>query len=299
MDTSTSSFYVTGGTLRHDARSYVERQADRDLLAALQVGEYCYVLNARQMGKSSLCVRAIDRLREEGARTVFLDLTKFGGRNLTAEQWYAALLAEVGRELGLRAECLQYWKEHPELPPVQRLFGAIQEVALPAAERSLVVFVDEIDVTRSLPFSTDEFFAAIRQCYVGRATDSDLGRLTVCLLGTATPAELIEDTRVSPFNIGRRIEVRDFTPKEAAPLAAGLGPGGTALLARVLYWTGGHPYLTQRLCRALAEAHPTAEASAPSESSPCLRVSSRGPDSPSVRGRGAGGQASSSGSVDP
>src|SRR5207249_3441047 len=25
------------------------------------------------------------------------------------------------------------------------------------------------------------------------------------------------------------------------------------LLARVLYWTGGHPYLTQRLCRAVAE----------------------------------------------
>jgi hypothetical protein len=62
------------------------------------------------MGKSSLCVRTMGRLREEGIRTAFLDLTKFGGRNLTAEQWYAALLAELGRELGLRAECLQYWK---------------------------------------------------------------------------------------------------------------------------------------------------------------------------------------------
>src|SRR2546422_944245 len=70
-----------------------------------------------------------------GVRTAFLDLTKFGGRNLTAEQWYAALLAEVGRELGLRAECLTYWKEHPELPPVQRLFGAISEVALQGGVR--------------------------------------------------------------------------------------------------------------------------------------------------------------------
>jgi hypothetical protein len=26
------------------------------------------------------------------------------------------------------------------------------------------------------------------------------------------------------------------------------------LLERILYWTGGHPYLTQRLCRAVAEA---------------------------------------------
>src|SRR6185369_14587890 len=139
------------------------------------------------------------------------------------------------------------------LPPLQRLFGAISEVALadpgvqafgrsgvqdePAgasqglnartperlnAPPRLVVFVDEIDVTRSLPFSTDEFFAAIRQCYVGRATEPALQGVTFCLLGTATPAELIEDTRVSPFNIGRRVEVRDFTAEEAAPLTRGL-----------------------------------------------------------------------------
>jgi hypothetical protein len=49
-----STFYVTGGTLRHDAPSYVERQADKDLLDGLLKGEFCYVLTSRQMGKSSL-----------------------------------------------------------------------------------------------------------------------------------------------------------------------------------------------------------------------------------------------------
>ena len=56
-------FYVTGGTLPPDASSYVERQADRDLLASLRAGEYCYVLNTRQMGKSSLMIRTASRLR--------------------------------------------------------------------------------------------------------------------------------------------------------------------------------------------------------------------------------------------
>ena len=267
-DTLTStqnSFYITGGTLPLEASSYVTRQADTDLYQSLLAGEYCYVLNSRQMGKSSLCVRTISRLQQAGVQTAFVDLTKFGGKNLSAEQWYAGLLSEIGRELNLRAEFLAFWKEQSAqgIGPLQRLFAAITEVALPHAGGRLCLFIDEIDVTRSLAFSTDEFFAAVRQLYVGRASNPDLNRLSVCLLGTATPAELIQDTRTSPFNIGRRVELRDFTSEEAKPLETGLNqeehgesrPGpGQKLLARILYWTGGHPYLTQRLCRSVLES---------------------------------------------
>src|SRR4029434_9330785 len=125
--------------------------------------------------------------------------------------------------------------------------------------------VDEIDTVRSLPFSTDEFFAAIRECYNRRTEDPAFTRLTFCLLGVASPSDLIRDTRMTPFNIGRRIELTDFTEEEARPLGIGLEVGTTStpgrpeqeargLLKRVLYWTGGHPYLTQRLCQAVAAA---------------------------------------------
>src|SRR5262249_32910529 len=129
----------------------------------------------------------------------------------------------------------------------------------PQLARRLVIFIDEIDAVRSLPFSTDEFFAAIRECYNRRTQDAEYHRLTFCLLGVATPSDLIRDTRTTPFNIGRRIELADFTEAEAAPRARGLAQekvagerGAPALLRRVLYWTGGHPYLTQRLCRSVA-----------------------------------------------
>src|SRR6266849_1745512 len=86
----------------------------------------------------------------------------------------------------------------------------------------LVIFLDEIDAVRSLPFSTDEFFAAIRECYNRRAQDAEFQRLTFCLLGVASPSDLIRDTRMTPFNIGRRMELTDFTAAEAAPLAVRL-----------------------------------------------------------------------------
>jgi hypothetical protein len=256
------SFYVTGGTVPLAAASYVVRRADDDLFHALAAGDYCYVLDTRQMGKSSLMVRAARRLREElGAAVAVLDLTALG-QNLTPEQWYDGLLMRLGEQTSLEDELDDYWLENRRLGPMQRLLGALREVALPAlAGRRLCVFVDEIDAVRSLPFPADELFAGIRECYNRRADDTAYARLTFCLLGVATPADLIADPRVSPFNVGRRIELRDFTADEAAPLAWGFGvaTGGDHLIRRVLHWTGGHPYLTQRLCRALSEedARPT------------------------------------------
>ncbi len=272
------SFYVTGGTLRADAPSYVERQADKDLYESLLDHEFSYVLTSRQMGKSSLMVRTSQKLREKGARVIALDLTAIG-QNLTAEQWYDGLLLRIGRALDLEDEVENYWKENPRVGPCQRLFAALGELVLPRCSQasssaapatgasltgSLFIFVDEIDTVRSLPFSTDEFFAAIRECYNRRPEEPQFMRLTFCLLGVATPSDLISNARTTPFNIGRRIELTDFTAKEVEPLTRGIRHGedgiedmsqeeACLLLERILHWTGGHPYLTQKLCREVAE----------------------------------------------
>jgi tetratricopeptide (TPR) repeat protein len=127
----------------------------------------------------------------------------------------------------------------------------------------VVIFIDEIDAVRSLPFSSDEFFAAIRDCHNRRAEDSRLEQLVFCLLGVATPSDLIRDTRTTPFNIGQRIELRDFSEEEVAQLSKGLGRGSEinkVLLKRAMYWTDGHPYLTQRLCKSIAEDSDVANA---------------------------------------
>ena len=220
-------------------------------------GDYVFTLDSRQMGKSSLCIRALVKLNGLGYRTAFLDLTKFGVRNITPDQWFMAMLRELGRSLGLASQMLDYWKSNSEIAPVQRFFGAIQEIALNSIQGRIAIFIDEIDVTRSLPFDTDEFFAGIRQCYIGRATNPSLQRLTFSLFGTASPSDLIQDTRVSPFNIGRRVELRDFQPDEAKVLAEGLPGNKKDTLQRILYWTGGHPYLTQRLCQEVSQSAST------------------------------------------
>jgi WD40 repeat protein len=245
-------FYVVGGNLHPDAPSYVRRQADDDLYDALGRGEFCYILTSRQMGKSSLIVRTATRLAQDGVRVVTIDLTGIG-QNLTADQWYSGLLLNIGERLDLEDELDDFWDEHEQLSPVQRFVEALRRVVLPAIEGRVILFLDEIDVAQSLPFSANEFFAAIRHCYTRRTEDPEFERLTFCLAGVATPSDLIDDPLTTPFNIGTRIELSDFAEDEAARLAEGLGRDdavAATLVSRVLHWTNGHPYLTQRMCAA-------------------------------------------------
>ena len=85
------SIHQVGGSLKADDPTYVKRQADDDFYNLLKAGEFCYVLNSRQMGKSSLRVRAMKRLQEEAA-CASLDLTAFGGGGETPDRWYAVLI---------------------------------------------------------------------------------------------------------------------------------------------------------------------------------------------------------------
>lgn len=256
MTESTVSFYVIGGTLQETAGSYVTRRADEELFTGLKAGEFCYVLTSRQMGKSSLMIRTSRKLQEEGVTTVILDLTRLG-QNLSAEQWYLGLLNLVGERIGIEDELEDYWFGEKNKGPWVKWSTALRDIVMKKVPGPLVLLVDEIDVVRSLPFSTDEFFAGIREFYNRRTQDPELHRLSFALFGVATPSDLIRDTRLTPFNIGKRIELTDFTEREALPLATGLGNGtGEKLLRRVLHWTGGHPYLTQRLCREVAQNLP-------------------------------------------
>jgi len=248
-------FFKHGGTLGPDTPSYVERRADAELLGHLLAGEPCYVLTSRQMGKSSLTVRAAARLRGQGVTVAVLDLSAIG-QNLTAEQWYQGLGFKLARQLRLEDEIEQFWEARRRLGPAQRFFAALQDVVIAHFRRPCVVFVDELDAVKSLPFAADEFFAAVREAHLDRAGDAAPGRLTFCLLGVAPPTELLRGADATPFNVGHRIDLEDFTAREARGLAAGLNrPPADArvMLERVLHWTAGHPYLTQRLAAAAAQ----------------------------------------------
>ena len=256
--------YQVGGSLRWNDTNYVRRQADIDLYHALSTGQFCYIFNARQMGKSSLMVRVFYQLQDLGVACAAIDLSRIGSQNVTLEQWYKGLAVELWQAFDLvqSVNLKAWWQERQDLSPVQRLAQWIETVLLvevKSAERShpnLVIFLDAVDSVCSLEFPIQDFFALIRACYNRRSLYPEYQRLTFALLGVAKPSDLISDSRRTPFNIGQAIALDGFQLSEAQPLAQGLvGAVNDPQLAlqEILTWTGGQPFLTQKLCRLVAE----------------------------------------------
>jgi AAA-like domain/WD domain, G-beta repeat len=247
--------YQVGGSIPIDNQSYIERQADRDLYDRLKAREYCFVFNSRQMGKSSLRVRTMQKLQQDGIKCVVID-PQTRGTTLREDQWYAGTVKRLIEDLNLSEHISfsKWWKEldSQSISVVERFYEFVDQILLRYVTEDVVVFVEEVDNLLSLSFDTDGFFALIRSFHERRAENPAYQRLTFTFLGVATPYDLIRGHQHSAFNIGYAIELGGFQLSEAVPLLQGLigkVQDPQAVLASVLQWTGGQPFLTQKLLK--------------------------------------------------
>jgi WD40 repeat protein len=246
------NYYQPGGSLVYQHPSYVVRQADTDLYRELLNGNLCYVFNSRQMGKSSLRVQIMKQLNQQGVKCAAIDLSPVNN-HVTPSEWYNGFISSLlGRfSLSKKVDFSTWRRQHEFLPPNQQLIQLIDDVILKEFSGKIVIFIDEIDSILRMDFK-DDFFALIRYFHNQIIDNQEYQRLTFCLLGVATPSDLVSDQNRTPFNVGSAIELTGFKFSEVESLIRGL-EGIVArpevVMEEILKWTGGQPFLTQKLCK--------------------------------------------------
>lgn len=251
--------YKVGGSLPFNSPTYVVRQADRDLYNGLKDGEFCYILNSRQMGKSSLIVRAMNQLQAEETNICGLIDLPVIGTQVTREKWYYGIGSRLVKifKLDRKMNFSSWWSDRASLSEIQRLNELIDEILLESTDQKFFIFLDEIDSILNLNFAIDDFFNLIRTCYNKRASQAKYERITFALSGVATPTALMRNENLTPFNIGQAIELTGFKASEISPLVKGLSNQADRpdiVLEEILRWTGGQPFLTQKICSLLLQA---------------------------------------------
>jgi len=265
-------YFKVGGALDVSAASYVERSADRELKAAIAsgevVGELFYVLGGWQSGKTSLCLRTVQALSAAGYATVALDLAQLSSTEITREQWYAGIAYQLVRGLSLPVNLRRWLEDRTFLLPVQCLRELIEDVMLPQVAEPIVIVIDDLEAIRDLGFSADEFLGLVRHYAVNHL-------LGFVVFSAAYSRELVREVRnlgTLSLEMGRDLTLTPIELGEAQALMMGLrsqfGDQATAVLEAILEWTGGQPFLTQKVCQAIWQQSLTEAAWPPTAAPP-------------------------------
>ena len=237
-----------GGAIPIDSPFYIVRDADHDLHTALTRGDSIIcVKGARQVGKTSLLARGLQQVREVGKRVVLTDFQKINEAQFASpDTLFLALANAIALQLELDVSPKQLWD--PDCGPNMNLELFLRRHVLRAFPEPLIWCMDEVDRLFAYPFGS-EAFGLFRSWHNERALapDGPWSRLTLTL-AYATEAHLfISDLNQSPFNVGTRLALEDFTIDDLAELNRRYGsPLADAELPRFHALVGGQPYLARR-----------------------------------------------------
>ena len=227
---------------------YVERSADkqlRDIIDEMQ--RPGYVLVARQMGKTNLLFNAKRNLESESRKFVYIDLSN---NFLTERACYEFIIDSIFDvldddlwEIRSNVEKINERTKTDHVFYTKSLLTILKHL-----QKDLVIILDEIDALRTSDYS-DNIFAVIRSNYFTRSNFPEFESLTYILSGVIEPKDLIKDRNKSPFNIGEKIYLDDFSRGEFEDfIRKGKLDISSDVEDKIFNWTRGNPRLTFDIC---------------------------------------------------
>lgn len=245
----TSNFYVE--------RPPIESSCYQEIV---QPGALIQIKGFRQMGKTSLMAKILNRAREKNYRTVTLSLQLADAKVFTNLdkflKWFCACVAQ---SLLLPNNLADYWNNN---------FGSnynsttyFEEYLLAEIASPLVVALDEVDRVFSYPEIANDFFSLLRAWYEKAKygdTNSNIWEKLRLVIVHSTEVYISTDNNQFPFNVGLLIDLPEFKVEQVKDLTHRYQLNWSDVQLEQL-WTmmGGHPYLVHLAMYHIAHKHIT------------------------------------------
>jgi len=199
------------GVVPLDSKYYIVQPTDLAFLQALERQDsIVLVKGARQMGKTSLLARGLQKAREAAKKVVVLDYQKLNQTNLASiGDFYKSIGGMIADQLDLDVFPEDVWRDG--LAPSMNFERYLRREVLKNVTGHFILAMDEVDRLFACPYAS-EVFGLFRSWHNERANNPDgpWNRLTLAIV-YATEAHLfITDQNQSPFNVGTRLELHDF-----------------------------------------------------------------------------------------
>ncbi|MBC8263171.1 MAG: AAA-like domain-containing protein [Anaerolineales bacterium] len=233
---------------KEDAKLYVERPEDKTVAACVEQQDYVMLVGARRTGKTSLLHRLRLQL-EHDYIPLFVDVMPFresgkGWYRHIAEKMLDQLPERVDVNSIERAELLGFASNHIGF---SKFLEMLAQKAKPTDR--ILVMVDEVGMVPSE--IADPLFRVLRADYNNRAY-TEFYRYIFVFAGVFEPVDLIRSGKGSIFDVAKKAYTIDTDINGVRQLVALLDPKVSDEIVRYIHdWTGGHLYLTQRLCSIL------------------------------------------------
>ncbi len=245
---------IPGGALDVDSRFYVKRQADEDVLNTVSRSRAMVTVRGpRQTGKTSLIMRAFASMRQSSPalRATFFDFQALRDHDLQSlDTIWCAIANHLADQLWLDDWDEECWKEKASYD--RNFTRFLDHFVFADTDAPLLICLDEVDRIFNAPIKS-EYFASVRAFYNRGAFDPAWKKVRWLLATSSEPSFFIEDLTQSPFNIGLRVNVGAFTPKEVENLTIHHGLTlDRPTLNRIVDYTGGRPYLVHVIAYHLA-----------------------------------------------
>jgi len=245
-EVSTDEIKHTSGAVPLDSKFYIVRDTDGDFLQAIKRRDsIVLVKGARQMGKTSLLARGLQQARMAGSAVVLTDFQKLNATHLDSiENFFLALSEMIYDQLDVDTEPEDAWS--PRRGASINFERYIRRVVLKQVGGPLVWAMDEVDRLLTCSFGS-EVFGLFRSWHNERSLDpsSPWEHLTLAIVYATEPHLFITDPNQSPFNVGTKLELKDFSIEHAIDLNERYGSPLTdeTDVSRYCRLVGGHPYL--------------------------------------------------------